>query len=227
MNPKGESTGNIAEPRQYGEALGLQTAMEGGSALANSAFFNHGSREKQSDPIAGPAIFDTVFEMEAAGFVHRYDDTFNIVGPELPADEQILYGFLHAEMVPFAYLMISSTAQSVMQPENSAKFGAGLANAVSNAMTDCGLYLHHEEAAEALKSLTRQYESASCPVVVSANPACGDFLEYSLTKCVDLPGAQSQFAFARTGTCRFKDVTDPFFAETFKSIFEATKDFGW
>jgi hypothetical protein len=219
--------GNVAGPRAYGKALGRQTAMEGGRGLANSAFFNHGARPKESDSSGLPAIFDTVSEMEAAGFKHRYDDTFHIVGALLSADEKVLCRNLHAEMVPFVYLVISSITWSVMQRDKSAQFCDGLTDSVSRAMADCGLYGSQKEASEALLSYRRLYEAASNPVILASNPASGDFLEYSLIRCADMGGAQSQYAFARTGACRLKDITATLFAETFKSIFAATRQFNW
>jgi hypothetical protein len=220
--------GNVAGPRAYGKALGRQTVMEGARGLSNSAFFNHGARPKESDASVRPGIFDTVSDMEAAGFKHRYEETFKIVIPFLPLDEQVLCRNLHEGMVPYTYLLVSSIASSFMQRDNSARFCDGLTLSVSRAMADCGLYPHHAAAREALLSHMRLYEAASNSAILdAANPACGDFLESCLLRCAEVSSTQSQYAFSRTGACQLKSIAITLFEETLKSMFAATNQFKW
>jgi hypothetical protein len=220
--------GNVAGPRAYGEALGRQTAMEGGRGLANSAFFSHGARPKESDASTDQVIFDTVSEMELAGFKHRYEETFRIVGALLSADEQLLYKSLHIGMTPFAYLVVSSIASSLMRRDNSEKFCSGLTEAASRAMADSGLYANHTAAKEALLSYVRSYETSSNPAILNlGKPASGDFLEHSLIRCIEVSGAQSQYAFVRTGTFRLNLIATTIWEETLTSILGATRQFRW
>jgi hypothetical protein len=228
MGLKDRIAGSILGPYTYGKVLGRNTVIEGGSGLANIAFFNHGYRAKQSGLLAQWELFDTVSDMEAAGFKHRYDESFKIVGAQLPADELILYKNLHRDMIPVAYLLVSTVASSIMQTANSAKFCGGMSRAVSKAMTNSGLYAHREEATEALAAHVRLHgPTSSLAVIDLAKPADGDFLEFSLVRCAEISETQSQYAFTRTGACRLRSLADTLFAETFRCIFEAKNKFGW
>jgi len=59
----------VSGPKGYGDALG-RSAREAGSALANIVFMSHGI-----GPNGGPTtIFDTVADMEAAGFAPGFKE---------------------------------------------------------------------------------------------------------------------------------------------------------
>lgn len=201
--------------------------MEAGRGLANCAFFSHGSRPKDAAS-SDQLIFDTVAEMESAGFKHRYDDTFRIVGAMLPADERLLYLSLHAGMTPFACLLVSNLASPFMQQRNFDEFSAGVAEATSIEMTDSGLYADAASAKAALKSYTHWYKSASNPAILDTRkPARGDFLEASLIRCIEQSGTQSQYAFVRTGTFRLDMMATTIIEETANSIAAAARNFEW
>ncbi len=225
--------GKVAGPSAYGKVLGRRTVMEGGRGLANSAFFNHGTRPKELGVTAYSEVFESVSDMEAAGFKPRYEDTFKITAALLSVDEQVLYRNLHIAMVAFAHHLIANIASSMMCKDNSARFCDGLTDSVSREVVACGLYGQRSAVREALVSHTRlfrTYEAAANPAIMDlANPACGDFLEFSLITFGQISGAQSQYdyAFARTGACSLKNVAVPLFEETIKSILGATQHYNW
>jgi hypothetical protein len=94
MGLKDWIAGKVAGPQSYGDVLGRK-ARENGSALANVLFMSHGSMA-----CGGPTIiFDTVEEMEAAGFKPRFEEMTEMDLNFLSDEERLLFKNLQTAMI--------------------------------------------------------------------------------------------------------------------------------
>jgi hypothetical protein len=215
--------GKVAGPQSYGDVLGRH-AREGGSALANMVFMSHGTR-----PNAGPTIiFDTVAEMEAAGFNPRFTEITEIDIGSLSIDEQLLLKSLQRAMISFAFIVNSNGALQYMRRDNTSKFRNGLGPSLLKSMVDCGLFERIETAQTEVLSYAESVDPPSSSTVLKIEkPASGDLLELFILRAVGLSGVKSRYGFTRTGLTGFDVVAVSLVEETLKSIAGATLQYKW
>lgn len=215
--------GSVSGPKGYGGFMGRQ-ARECGSALANTVFLGHGSA-----PGGGPTtVFDTLPEMEAAGFKPRYEESSTLDLTSLTLDEQQFFKSLTAAMISYAFLVNSNGALQYMRRDNTSKFRNGLGPSLLQSEVDCGLFNDIEAARTSLLSYLSLIESSSISTVLNMQkPASGDILEHFIIKSGELPGAKAQFGVVRTGILGFDSVAVPLVEEVLKAIIGATQKYGW
>src|SRR5713101_570331 len=110
MGLKDWIAGKVAGPQSYGDVLGRK-ARENGSVLANVLFMSHGTMAGE-----GPlAIFDSVEEMEAAGFEPRFEEITEMDPDSLSEDERLLFKNLQTAMISFAFIVNSNGALQNMR----------------------------------------------------------------------------------------------------------------
>jgi hypothetical protein len=214
---------SVLGPQGYGSAMGRQ-AREGGSALANAVFLSHGSR-----PGGGPAaIFDTLPEMEAAGFKPRYEGLSRLDITSLTLDEQRFFKSLTMAMISYAFIVNSNGALQSMRRDNTSKFRNGLGPSLLQSTVDCGLFGDIEAARAALLSYIRLTESSSISTILNKEkPASGDLLEHFIIRSIEASGAKAQYGVVRTGITGFDTVAVPLAGEILKSIVVAARQYGW
>ena len=193
-------------------------------AFANAVFLSHGS-----GPQGGPAtIFDTLPEMEAAGFKPRYEELSRLDLTSLTSDEQRFFKSLTAAMISYAFLVNSNGALQNMRRDNTSKFRNGLGPSLLQSTVDCGLFSDIEAARTALLSYIRLFESSSISTILNKEkPASGDLLEHFIIKSIEVSGARAQYGVVRTGITGFDTVAVPLVEEVLKSIVEAARQYGW
>ena len=214
---------NVLGPEGYGDAMGRQ-ARDGGSALANAVFLSHGTR-----PGAGAEmIFDTLSEMEAAGFKPRYDGASGLDLASLTLEEQRVFKSLTRALIAYAFLVNSNGALQNMRRDNTSKFRNGLGPSLLQSTVQCGLFGDIESARGDLLSWIRLFESSSISSILNVDkPASGDLLEYFIVKSVELAEPVNAYGAVRAGLTGFDAVAVPLVEETLKSIVAATQHFGW
>jgi len=221
MGLKDWFAGNVAGPKSYGNALG-RSAREGGSALGNAMFSSHGSK-----PGNGPiAIFDTLSDMQSAGFEPFSETPQPIELASLSRAEGSLLKNLHVGMIAFAFIVNSNAALQYMKRENTSRFRNGLGPSLLQSTVDCGLFDNVESARIAVMS----YVTALPPIQVVLNmerPGSEDLLEHLIRKATQASGNTSQYAFVRSGFTGFDSFAITIAEETLKSILAATKKFNW
>jgi len=221
MGLKDWFAGNVAGPKSYGNALG-RSAREGGSALGNAIFSSHGSK-----PGNGPiAIFDTLSDMQSAGFDPFLETPKPIELALLSQAEQSLLKNLHVAMVAFVFIVNSNAALQYMKRDNTSKFRNGLGPSLLQSTVDCGLFDNVESAQSAVMS----YVTSLPPLPTVLNmerPGSGDLLEHFVRRATQATGNASQYAFVRSGFTGFDSVAIAIAQETLKSILAATKKFNW
>ena len=223
MGLKDWLAGSVSGPQGYGSVMGRQ-AREGGSALANAMFLSHGSRPGQ-----GPAtIFDTLAEMEAAGFKPRYEELSRLDITSLTKDEQRVFKSLTTAMISYAFIVNSNGALQNMRQDNTSRFRNGLGPSLLQSTVDCGLFGDVEAARAALLSYIRLFASSSISTILNkAKPASGDLLEHFIIKSIEASEAKAQYGIVRTGIIGFDIVAVPLVVEFMKSIIAATQHYGW
>ena len=221
MGFKNWFAGNIAGPKGYGNALG-RSAREGGSALGNAMFSSHGSK-----PGNGPiAIFDTLSDMQSAGFDPFSETPHPIELASLSQAEQSLLKNLHIAMVAFVFIVNSNGALQYMKRDNTSKFRNGLGPSLLQSTVDCDLFDNVELARVAVMS----YVTSLPPLPTVLNmeqPGSGDLLEHFIGRAAQASGNASRYAFIRSGFTGFDSVAITIAEETLKSILAATKKFNW
>lgn len=223
MGLKDWLAGSVSGPQGYGSVMGRQ-AREGGSALANAVFLSHGSRSG-----GGPAtIFETLAEMEAAGFKPRYDELSRLDITSLTLDEQRFFKSLTAAMISYAFMVNSNGALQNMRRDNTSRFRNGLGPSLLQSTVDCGLFGDIEAARTALLFYIRLFESSSISTILNREkPASGDLLEHFIIKSIEVSGAKAQYGVVRTGITGFDTVAVPLVEEVLKSIVAAAQRYGW
>jgi hypothetical protein len=223
MGLKDWFAGKVAGPQSYGDVMG-RYAREGGSALANLVFMSHGT-----GPNGGPTIiFDTVADMEAAGFKPRFTAITEIDLGSLTEDEQLLFKSLQTTMISFAFIVNSNGALQNMRRDNTSKFRNGLGPSLLKSLVDYGLFERIATAQTELLSCIKSFESASISTVLNMEkPASGDLLEHFIVRAVRVSRATSRYGFTRSGFTGFDVMAVSLVEETLKSIVGATLQYTW
>ena len=213
--------GKVVGPKGYGNALG-RSAREAGSALGNAMFSSHG-RKPGNGPIM---IFDTLLDMQSAGFEPYSETPQPIELTSLSEAEQSLLKNLHVAMTSFVFIVNSNAALKYMRRDNTSKFRNGLGPSLLQSTVDCGQFENVESARVAVMS----YVNSLPPIQTVLNmerPASEDLLEHFIRKAMQASGNDSQYAFVRSGFTGFDSLAITIAEETLKSILAATKKFNW
>ncbi len=212
---------NVAGSKGYGNALG-RTAREGGSALGNALFSSHGSKPGNA-PIT---IFDTLPDMQSAGFEPFSETPQTIELSSLTENERSLLRNLHVGTIAFVFIVNSNAALQYMRRDNTSKFRNGLGPSLLQSTVDYGLFGNVESARAAVMS----YVTALPLIQIVLNmerPGSEDLLEHFIRKATQASGNTSQYAFVRSGFTGFDSFAITIAEETLKSILAATKKFNW
>ena len=185
---------------------------------------SHGSESRGGRPI----IFDTVNEMEAAGFKPRFEAIKKINLDSLTGDEQLLFRSLQTAMISYAFMVNSNGALQNMRRDNTTKFRNGLGPSLLKSMVDCGLFDSMEKARIELLAYIKSFKSAPISTVFNLEKAAsGDLLEHFIVRSVEVSGAKSRYGFVRTGLTGFDLIAISLVEETLKSIVRATLQYKW
>lgn len=199
-------------------------ASEGGSALANAVFLSHGTKPRGGPP----AIFESLSEMEEAGFTARYGESLRADLALLTADERLVFKGLSVAMISYVFVASSYKALKTMRRDNTSKFRNGLGPSLLQSTVDCGLFSGIEPARSALLSYTDLADSSSVPVLFNMEkPASGDLLEDFILKSIERSGAKARYGVARTGITGFDIVAVPLMEGVSKAITDAVQQYHW
>jgi len=225
MGLKDWIAGKVAGPQSYGDVLGRK-ARENGSVLANVLFMSHGTMAGE-----GPlAIFDSVEEMEAAGFEPRFEEITEMDPDSLSEDERLLFKNLQTAMISFAFIVNSNGALQNMRRENTSKFRNGLGPSLLKSMVDSGLFGRFETAQAELLFYVDTVKAAPTSTVLNMDkPGSGDLLEHFIAKALEVSGTKCRYGFTRTKlqTLDFKIVAASLVEVTLESIVRATLHYKW
>ena len=221
MGLKDWFAGNVAGPKAYGGALG-RSAREAGSALGNAIFSSHGSKSGNGSII----IFDSLPDMQSAGFEPYTEVPQTIELTSLSEAEQSLLKNLHVAMISYAFIVNSNAALRYMRRDNTSKFRNGLGPSLLQSTVDCGLFDNVESARAAVMSCVNSLPPI--PTVLNMErPGSEDLLEHLIRKATQASGNASRYAFIRSGFTGFDSLAITIAKETLKSILAATKKFNW
>lgn len=212
---------NVAGPTGYGQALG-RPAREAGSALGNALFSSHGSKPGN----ASITIFDTMPDMQSAGFEPYSPTPRKIELTSLDGADQTLLKSLHIAMISFVFVVNSNAALQYMRRDNTSKFRNGLGPSLLQSTVDCGLFGDVESARAAVMSYVTALPQIQT-VLNMERPGSEDLLEHFIRKATRASGNNSQYAFVRSGFTGFDSFATTIAEETLKSILAATKKFNW
>jgi len=221
MSIKNWFAGSVVGPKGYGGALG-QPAREAGSALGNAVFGSHGSKSNRGVIM----IFDTLSDMQSAGFEPYSEEPKAIELIALNESQQFLFKNLHIAMISYVFLVNSNAALQYMQRDNTAKFRNGLGPSLLKSMVDCDLFDDIEAARVAVLSYVNSIPSIRT-VLNTKRPASEDLLEHFITTSVKASSTTLQYALVRTGITGFDTLAITVAEETLKSILAATKSYNW
>lgn len=221
MGLKDWFAGNVVGPKGYGNALG-RTAREAGSALGTAMFSSHGSKQ-ENGPIM---IFDTLSDMQSAGFKPYSETPRTVELSSLHETERTLLKNLHVAMVSYAFIANSNAALQYMRRDNTSKFRTGLGPSLLQSTVDCGLFDNVEAAQVAVMS----YVDSLPPIPTVLNmerPGSEDLLQFFIDKASQASGNASRYAFVRSGFTGFDSLAIALTEETLRSILAASKKFNW
>jgi hypothetical protein len=199
-----------------------RSAKEAGSALGNAVFSSHGRKPGNGLIV----IFDTLADMQSAGFEPYSETPQTIELTSLSEAEQSLLKNLHVAMISYVFIVNSNAALKYMRRDNTSKFRNGLGPSLLQATVDCGLFDNVELARAAVMS----YVNSLPPVPTVLNmerPGSEDLLEHFIRKATQASGNASRYAFVRSGFTGFDSLAITIAEETLKSILAATKKFNW
>lgn len=171
-------------------------------------------------------IFDTLADMQSAGFEPYSETPQTIELTSLSEAEQSLLKNLHVAMISYVFIVNSNAALKYMRRDNTSKFRNGLGPSLLQATVDCGLFDNVELARAAVMS----YVNSLPPVPTVLNmerPGSEDLLEHFIRKATQASGNASRYAFVRSGFTGFDSLAITIAEETLKSILAATKKFNW
>jgi hypothetical protein len=221
MGLKDWFAGNVAGPKGCGNALG-RSAREAGSALGNAMFSSHGNKPANGSIM----IFDSVSDIQSAGFEPYSETPQTIELTSLNEAEQSLLKNLHVAMISYVFIVNSNAALQYMRRDNTSKFRNGLGPSLLQSTVDCGLFDNVELARAAVMS----YVNSLPPIPTVLNmerPGFEDLLEHFIRKATQTSGNAFQYAFVRSGFTGFDSLAITLAEETLKSILAATKKFNW
>ncbi len=171
-------------------------------------------------------IFDTLLDMQLAGFKPYSEKPQMIELTSLSETERSLLRNFHVAMLSYVFMVNSNAALQYMRRDNTSKFRNGFGPSLLQAIVGCGLFNDVESARVAVAS----YVSSLPPVSTVMNmerPGSGDLLECFILKATQASDTTSQYAFVRGGFTGFDSVALTIAQETLKSILAATKKFNW
>ena len=221
MGLKDWFAGNVAGPKGYGNALG-RSAREAGSALGNAVFSSHGRKPEDGSIM----IFDTLSDMQSAGFEPYSETPQPIKLTSLSEAEQSLLKNLHVAMISYVFIVNSNAALQYMRRANTSKFRNGLGPSLLQSTVDCGLF----DAVDSARVAVMSYVSSLPPIPTVLNmdrPGSEDLLEHFIRKATQACGNAPRYAFVRIGFTGFDSLAITIAEETLKSILAATKKFNW
>jgi hypothetical protein len=171
-------------------------------------------------------IFETVSEMQTAGFNPYSVTPKNIEITSLSETEQSLLKNLHIAMISFVFIVNSNAALRYMKRDNTSKFRNGLGPSLLQSTVDCGLF----DKIDSARAVVTSYVNAlpQIPVVLNMErPGSEDLLEHFIQQAIKASDNTFQYAFVRSGFTGFDSVAITIAEETLKSILGATKQFNW